>query len=97
MEVRDSRRTAWKKVADLKPPQTSYKVPDLDIGNDYFFRVTALNKEGASSPLQTPEATKITKEIGQCLLNVSHLEWQSILLKGTGEKHLNTLLRASAC
>lgn len=75
VEVRDSRRTAWKKVADLKPLQTSYTVPDLDIGNDYFFRVTALNKEGASSPLQTPEATKITKEIGQCLPNISHLEW----------------------
>jgi titin len=63
LEVRDSRRTAWKKVADLKPSQTSHTVPDLDIGNDYFFRVTAINKEGSSSPLQTQEATKITKDI----------------------------------
>lgn len=63
LEVRDSRRTAWKKVTDLKPAQTSFTVPDLNIGNDYFFRVTAINKEGPSTPLQTQEATKITKDI----------------------------------
>lgn len=70
LEVRDSRRTAWKKVADLKPAQTSYTVPDLDIDNEYFFRVTALNKEGAGSPLQTQEATKITKDICKYLLHL---------------------------
>ena len=66
IEVRDARRTTWKKVGETKPTSTEFTVRDLALGNEYVFQVFAVNKEGQSSPLQTTENVKPTKEISKC-------------------------------
>lgn len=46
LEVCDSCCIVWKKVVDLKLVYILYIVLDLDIDNEYFFRVIVFNKEG---------------------------------------------------
>ena len=37
----------------------------LFTGNDYYFRVKAVNAEGESEPLETEKATPIKKKVGK--------------------------------
>jgi len=50
----------WEKVSDKIPPDaTEFVVPKLKEGEDYKFRVSAENDEGAGEPLEAESATTI--------------------------------------
>ena len=44
---------------------TKFTVPDLKEGLEYYFRVTALNDEGESKPLESVDTAKPKKKIGE--------------------------------
>jgi titin len=52
LERRDTKRTTWAPVDKLNPDITSFTVQNLVVGNDYYFRVMAVNEEGTSPPLE---------------------------------------------
>lgn len=52
LERRDTKRTSWAPVDKVSPDITSYTVQNLVVGNDYYFRVMAVNEEGTSPPLE---------------------------------------------
>lgn len=51
LERRDTKRTSWAPVDKVSPDITSYTVQNLVVGNDYYFRVMAVNEEGTSPPV----------------------------------------------
>ena len=51
IEKREASRTAWNRIARVKPQSTSYTVTNLLEGCDYLFRIYAENIEGVSQPL----------------------------------------------
>ena len=65
VEYRDSRKSYWNKSAEVKPGVTSHVVGRLATGNEYMFRVTAVNKEGASVPLTSDKTAKPEKKLGR--------------------------------
>ena len=65
IESRQPISTTWKKVGEVKPDVTQFTADRLLTGNDYYFRVKAINKEGDSEPLDTTEPVKIRKKIGE--------------------------------
>jgi titin len=65
VEIRESRRTLWGRVAKLDAKATSYTVPDLYVGNNYLLRVSAINAEGQGIPLESETITP-RKKIGEC-------------------------------
>ena len=46
---------------------TKFTVPDLKEGLEYYFRVTALNDEGESKPLESVDTAKPKKKIGELI------------------------------
>lgn len=52
IERRDTKRPSWSAVDKVSPDITSYTVQNLVVGNDYYFRVMAVNEEGTSPPLE---------------------------------------------
>ena len=48
-------------LADLPADMTKYKALNLLTGNDYNFRVMAINVEGNSAPLETDTTVQIRK------------------------------------
>lgn len=65
IEYRDTRRTAWVKAGSVSKENTSFTCADLIEGNEYIFRVTALNDEGESPPLESKETVKPQREISK--------------------------------
>lgn len=65
IEYRDTRRTAWVKAGSVSKENTSFTCADLIEGNEYIFRVTALNDEGESPPLESKETMKPQREISK--------------------------------
>lgn len=61
VEVRDARRSTW--APSGKPKSTNFMVEKLIEGNEYFFRVSAVNDEGQGQPLDTTEVTKPERTI----------------------------------
>ena len=50
----------WKKIGTQKPePPLRYPVTDLIEGEEYKFRVTAINEEGESEPLESDKPIKV--------------------------------------
>jgi hypothetical protein len=47
----------------MNPP--SFDVTGLEEGNDYLFRVTAINDEGESEPLEADTAIKAKNPFGK--------------------------------
>ncbi|KAK7507540.1 hypothetical protein BaRGS_00001475, partial [Batillaria attramentaria] len=58
LERRESTRTSWTKLEKIKPDLLTYKAVNLIEGSEYYFRVTAENKHGVSSPLETEKTVK---------------------------------------
>ena len=65
IESRQPISSSWKKVGEVKPDVTQLTADRLLTGNDYYFRVKAVNKEGESETLDTAEPVKIRKKIGE--------------------------------
>uniref|UniRef100_A0A8W8MIN2 Uncharacterized protein n=1 Tax=Magallana gigas TaxID=29159 RepID=A0A8W8MIN2_MAGGI len=53
-------RARWSKVAKMDDNTTKYSPKDLI---DYLFRVSAVNKEGQVSPLETKEPVRLKRKI----------------------------------
>ena len=51
VELKESTRTAWRRVATLDATTTSYTLTNLREGKEYVVRVIAKNREGESFPL----------------------------------------------
>lgn len=64
IEKRDAMRTTWSRVEQTSPDITSYCVQNLSEGNEYYFRVFAENKIGASQPLEMDKPVKIKSPYG---------------------------------
>lgn len=65
VEMRPSTRSSWMKAGSLEPTDTTFTVLDLLEGTEYFFRVTAINDEGHSEPLESKDTAKPKKKIGK--------------------------------
>lgn len=59
-------------VAGRSKDGTSFKVEGLQKGHQYQFRVKAINREGASDPLQTDKATLARNPYGKIFLSNRH-------------------------
>ncbi|KAM8861248.1 titin-like isoform 2-T2 [Synchiropus picturatus] len=57
VDIRDISRKGWMRLTD-KCQRLSYKVPDLEEGGIYFFRVTGENEYGIGVPAETKEGTR---------------------------------------
>lgn len=64
LEYKDVRRPTWLKAGLVPGDNTSFKVDKLIEGNEYLFRVTAVNDEGESQPLESLESIKPQKPAG---------------------------------
>ena len=72
LEIRETTRTFWRRVALLDSMTTSYTITNLREGYDYVIRVIARNREGESTPLlsetiSVPKAR--SKNIKLCFKN----------------------------
>jgi hypothetical protein len=65
IEMKDTRRSYWNKVEEVKPNITSYTVSNLTTDNEYVFRVIAINEEGESPPLTSEASAKPKKELSE--------------------------------
>lgn len=73
VEMRETRRSAWGRVAEVKPSATRCSVPNLIVDNEYVFRVTAINAEGESEPLVSTDVAAPKKKLGKCSVEVKDL------------------------
>lgn len=64
VEYRDAKRTTWSKAGDVSADKTFYVADRLITGNDYYFRVIAVNDEGQGQPLESLETVRPEKQIG---------------------------------
>ena len=56
IEQRDTRRTQWVKSGSVDKDTTSFTASKLLEDSEYVFRVTAVNAEGDSTPLESSPA-----------------------------------------
>ncbi|XP_023933258.1 titin isoform X1 [Lingula anatina] len=52
IERRDAKRPSWMKVTSVPASKFSYTIPNLIEGNEYFFRVSAVNDIGTGEPAE---------------------------------------------
>ena len=64
-ERRESTRTTWTKEASVPPDELTYEATELNETIDYYFRVSAKNKHGVSSPLETESTVKPKSKFGE--------------------------------
>ncbi|XP_072046921.1 M-protein, striated muscle-like [Amphiura filiformis] len=55
IEKRDTKRPTWTNAGTSTSSQTEFTVTKLFTGNEYLFRVSAVNKHGQSEPVETSE------------------------------------------
>lgn len=65
IEMRDTRRSLWNKVEEVKANITSYTVSNLTTDNEYVFRVFAINGEGQSPPLTSDKSAKPKRDLSK--------------------------------
>ena len=58
IEHRDLRRSTWVKAGSVQGDSTTFTAENLTEGNSYTFRVTAVNEEGESQPLESADTVK---------------------------------------
>ncbi|GFS00827.1 titin [Elysia marginata] len=58
IEHRDLRRSTWVKAGSVPGDATTFTADNLTDGNSYMFRVTAVNQEGESQPLESLDTVK---------------------------------------
>ena len=68
IEQRDKRRTQWAKAGSVDKDTTSFTASKLLEDNEYVFRVTAVNAEGESEPLESKDVVKPTLPISKSTL-----------------------------
>jgi titin len=69
VEFRPSTRTTWMKAGTVDGNTMTLTAPDLLTGNEYLFRVFAVNEEGQSAPLEGIDTAKPVKKICKCFIN----------------------------
>ena len=69
VEYRTATRSTWSKAATVDAKQTTYTVGNLMEGTEYYFRITAVNAEGHSQPLQSSDVIKPMRELGKIDFN----------------------------
>jgi len=57
VEVRETSRSYWRRLAVVGPSTTSYTLRDLTPGAEYVVRILAKNDEGEGSPLTSDVIT----------------------------------------
>lgn len=65
IEIRESRRSMWSESGTVEPKVTEFKPKKLMVGNEYYFRVKAVNEEGESAPLESTDTVAPKKKIGK--------------------------------
>ena len=68
IEQRDTRRTQWVKTGSVDKDTTTFVASKLLEDNEYVFRVTAVNAEGESEPLESQDVAKPKQPICKCFL-----------------------------
>jgi hypothetical protein len=70
IEVRQSSRSTWGPAGKVDDKTTTFTAKELVAGNEYNFRVMAVNDEGESVPLESTVTAKPVKKIGtyDCVL-----------------------------
>ena len=64
IEVRESTRTTWRRVANVEATTTSYVLRNMLAGSTYYVRILARNAEGESMPLSS-HAIEPTKTLSE--------------------------------
>lgn len=65
VEMREVRRSAWTKCAEIKPTHARCHVSGMLTDNEYMFRVSAINEEGQGPCLNSVDSAKPKKPIGK--------------------------------
>lgn len=68
IEVREARRSMWSQSGTVEPNVTKFTAKNLSVGNEYYFRVKAVNEEGESLPLDASDVVAPKKKIGKFML-----------------------------
>ena len=68
IEYKQPNRATWVKGGVTSGPDTKFTVANLQEGAEYLFRVSAVNAEGSSKPLETESAVVPTKSVGKGFL-----------------------------
>ena len=66
MEKKDKTSGKWKPVSKFVRG-TTYEVPDLEEGEEYEFKVSAVNDQGVSEPLVCDKPIIAKHQFGTCL------------------------------
>ena len=64
VEVKEPRRSTWSKCGDVSADKTIYTADKLLTDTDYYFRVTAVNDEGAGPGLESISPARPQKKKG---------------------------------
>ena len=65
IEKMDKATGRWVRVGKVKGDKEDFTVTGLDEGHEYEFRVTAVNDEGESEPLQTDKSILAKNPFGK--------------------------------
>ena len=71
IEKRDMSRNQWLKAGSVDKDTTTFTASKLLEDNEYMFRVTAVNAEGDSEPLESKDVAKPKRPL--CMYNVLYL------------------------
>lgn len=73
VEKRDTERKAWSIISN-NCTKTFFKVPDLNAGRSYYFRVSAVNKLGAGECCETADSVRASGGCGkEFVLDIHYL------------------------
>ena len=66
VELKEARKTMWKKVDKLTPDITTLCIQNLNENAEYLFRVFAENSAGFSEPLEMDTAVVLKSPFSEC-------------------------------
>ena len=69
IEQRAPTKSYWTKCGTAKADTASFKVTDLNQDSEYYFRITAINDEGKSQPLEGIDVIRTLKKISKYLIS----------------------------
>ena len=73
IEKRDTRRSQWVKAGSVDKDTTEFVASKLIEDNEYVFRVSAVNAEGESQPLESQDVAKPQTPIGKTCFDTSNV------------------------